>query len=256
MNPLKHMKATALFLLSSATLLFSCKKETEELQTEVPSEYLPAAAGKYFVYRTDSTVYINFGANTVVRSYQEKHQVDALLTDNLGRPAYRIFRYIRDTAGAGAWQPNGSYFITPVANTVEVVENNLRFLKMAAPIKEGTAWKGNHFLPDDAYNAFYDFSNDDGMADWEYTYAGTGETVSLKGKTYSNVLTVLQIDESTNAPVTNGSLYGFRNYAKEQYAKGLGLIYQDFVMWEYQPPLSPRPGYRGFGVKRTLIDHN
>ena len=85
---------------------------------------------------------------------------------------------------------------------MEVVENNLRFLKLAATVKEGTLWKGNRFLPDDAYNAFYDFSNDDGMADWEFVYTGTEETVTVGGKTYNDVLTVLQVDESTNAPAT------------------------------------------------------
>lgn len=256
MNPTKRMKASSFFLLLSGILLFGCKKETEELQVENPQDYISTQSGKYITYRVDSTVFTNFGATTVVRSYQEKHQVDVQISDNLGRPAYRVFRYLRDTAGARAWQPNGSYFITPVNNTVEVVENNLRFLKLAAPVKEGKTWKGNQFLPDDAYTAFYDFSNDDGMSDWEYSYAAAGESLTLAGKKYTDVATVLQVDESTNAPVTNPSLYGFRNYSVEKYAKGLGLVYQEYVMWEYQPPTSPRPGYRGFGVKRTIIDRN
>lgn len=255
MNPLKRMKALSLFL-SAVFLLAGCKKEPETLQPALPKDYLPLQSGKYITYRLDSTVYINFGQGTVLRSYQEKHVVDSLLTDNLGRPSYRVFRYIRDTAGRTAWKPGGSYFVTVTANNVEVIENNLRFLKLAAPVGEGQTWKGNRFLPDDTYNAFYDFSNDDGMADWEYAYASTGGSLTLGGKVYTNVAAVLQIDESTNAPVANASLYGFKNYGTEKYAKSLGLIYQELTMWEYQPPSSPRPGYRGFGVKRSIIDHN
>ena len=255
MNPLSRMKALSLLLLASF-VFGSCKKETETLQPEVPKDYLPTQPGKYITYRTDSTVYINFGAGSTVRSYQEKNLVDSLITDNLGRPSYRVFRFLRDTAGKTPWQPAGTYFITPTENTVEVVENNLRFLKLAAPVQEGTSWKGNRFLPDDPYGSAYDFSNDDGMVDWDYAYTETGESATVGGKNYTNVATVVQVDESTNAPVSNALLYGFKNFSSEKYAKGLGLIYQEYIMWEYQPPSSPRPGYRGFGVKRSIIDHN
>ena len=256
MNPFKLMRAHFLFILFAGILFSSCSKETEEFETEALSEYLPTQTGKYISYRVDSTVFINFGANIIVRSYQEKHQVDALLTDNLGRPAYRVFRYERDEAGAGAWQPSGSYFITPVNNTVEVIENNLRFLKLTSPIKEANTWKGNRFLPTEPYDGFYDFSNDDAMPDWDYTYTDKDRSITLAGKTYANTVTVEQIKDSVNIPVTIQSAYGQINYSVETYAKGIGLIHQEVRMWEYQPPSTPRPGYRGFGIKRSIIDHN
>ena len=79
------MRVYFLFALLSLTLLFSCKKETEEFSTEAITDYLPTQQGKYITYRIDSTVFTNFGATTEVRSYQEKHQVDAQFTDNSGR---------------------------------------------------------------------------------------------------------------------------------------------------------------------------
>lgn len=249
-------KFASILPLLSTVLLFSCKKETEEIQFAEPAAYVPAKSGNYITYRLDSTVYINFGANVVVRSYQEKHQVDSQINDNLGRPAYRVFRFIRDTAGATPWKPSGSYFITPVNNTVEVVENNLRILKLAGPVKEGESWMGNGFLPNDYYGNLYDFGNDDDVSAWEYGYTETSGSATLNGKSYADVATVLQIDEGQNAPLRDAQQYGFRNYSLERYAKGLGLIYQELSMWEYQPPTSPRPGFRGFGVKRTVIDHN
>ena len=256
MNPFKLMRAHLLLFFIGVIFVSGCSKETEEFQTEALAEYLPTQTGKYISYRVDSTIFTNFGANIVLRSYQEKHQVDALISDNLGRPAYRVFRFLRDAAGTGPWQPSGSYFITPVNNTVELVENNLRFLKLAAPIKEGNSWKGNRFLPSDPYGSFYEFSNDDAMADWDYLYTGNGKSLTLGGKTYSNTITVEQIKDSTNIPVTNSGAYGFINYSTNTYAKGIGLIYEEMRMWEYQPPSTPRPGYRGFGIRRSIIDHN
>lgn len=248
------MRANFFFLLLASSLLFSCKKETEELETVSPFTYLPTNTGKYITYRLDSTVVINFGGNIVTRSYQEKHQVDALTTDNLGRPSYRVFRFIRDTLGSTAWKPSGTYFITPSDNTIEVIENNLRFLKLAGPVTEGKTWTGNKFLPLDPYGPLYEFFNDDGMIDWEYMYEGTG-SATINGKQYSDVLTVEQVNDASNIPVTVDAV-GYLNRSIEKYAKDIGLVYQELLMLEYQPTSSPRSGFKGFGVKRSVIDHN
>jgi hypothetical protein len=257
MNTLKQMKTINLLLLLTFVSLFSCKKETEIFQTQAINDYLPVQTGKYITYRIDSTLFTNFGTVTVVRSYQEKHQVDQLTTDNEGRPTYRVFRFLRDVAGSEAWRPNGSYYITPGTETIEVVENNLRFLKLASPVKQDDTWKGNRYLPTDPYGASYSFSNDDNMADWAFTYTNTDETLTLNGETISDVLTVQQADESVNAPVTQPSAYGYINYGVSKYAKNLGLVYEELTMWEYQPNTGGGNGYKtGFGVKRSMIDHN
>ena len=39
--------------------------------------------------------------------------------------------------------------------------------------------------------------------------------------------------------------------------KGIGLIYREFLHWEYQGAQPGRPAYYlGYGVKLTMIDHN
>src|SRR5205085_7933815 len=96
------------YLLAVVTIIvFSCKK-TETFNSEPLNNYLPLTVGKYITYRIDSTVFTNFGRSTEIHKYQVKHVIDALLTDNLGRPAYRVYRYTRDSAGTQPWQPSGS----------------------------------------------------------------------------------------------------------------------------------------------------
>ena len=256
MKTINLMRRTFFTLLGAVALFTGCKKETEQFETEALTAYLPTQTGKFIIYRTDSTVFTNFGTATVVRSYQEKHQVDAMTTDNEGRPTYRVFRSLRNADGSGAWRPAGTFAIVPGDKTVEVVENNLRFLKLAGPIRQDYSWKGNRYLPFDPYGASYAFSNDDNMAEWDYTYTATGETITLNGKTINDVLTVEQINESANAPVTQPGAYGYINYSVNRFAKGIGLVYEELTMWEYQPNPGGT-GYRtGFGVKRSLIDHN
>lgn len=245
-------------LLLGSLVLFSCEKETEEFQTDSLLDYTTLQTGKYITYRLDSTVFVNFGRDTEIHSYQEKHEVDVQITDNEGRTGYRIFRYLRDTAGLEPWKPTGSYIITPTTNTIEVIEDNLRFIKLVLPIKQDMTWKGHRFLPDEPYSTLYSFQNDFDMADWDYTYSALNETINLNGQTIDNVLTVDGINISSNVPVTDLNSYGFIDYMQDRYAKGIGLVYQEFIMWDYQPPNgSVATGYKtGFGVKRSMIDHN
>jgi hypothetical protein len=235
----------------------SCEKETEEVIMEDTSEYQPLSVGKFITYRLDSTVFVNFGRDEEIRSFEEKHVVDAEVLDALGRPAFRIFRFTRDTAGLEPWKTAGTYFITISSNTVEVTENNLRSLRLADPLKLDFEWKGNRYLPTEPFAGKYNFSNDDYMYDWDFTYESTEESLQLKNHLVENVVSIKHVDESINVPISTPTAYASINYAVDKYAKGIGLVYQELEMWEYQPNPGGPSGYKtGFGVKRSMIDHN
>jgi hypothetical protein len=245
-------------LAIAVVMLFSCSKKTEQFDTEAISDYLPLQPGKYITYRIDSLVFTNFQRDIETHSYQVKHLVDTIVTDAIGQPSYRVYRFIRDAAGTGQWVSNGSYFITPLADQIEVVENNLRFIKLHAPMKEGNSWKGNKFLPTDPYEALgYTFGNDDNMKNWDYTYDRFEPSVTYNGETYSDVWTVEQEDASKNVPITDPQFIAFKTRSVEQYAKDIGLVYRQHEIWEYQPNTTgPDPYYIGFGVTMWMIDHN
>lgn len=253
------MRAISLRLLTVlglAAVLWSCEEEKEDLQFETATDYIRLQPGKYITYRLDSTVFPQSGRATEVHSYQEKHLIDAQITDNLGRPSYRVFRFIRDAAGTGAWSAAGTYMITPGAQTVEVIEDNLRMVKLVTPIKEGTTWHSNQYLATNPYEPNYKFNNDDNMAEWETVVESVGESANYGGQTVNDIITLLHQDETLNNPVTDPSTYATRTLSVDKYAKGLGLVFQEYVLWEYQPNPGGT-GYKvGFGVKRSMIDHN
>jgi hypothetical protein len=254
MRPIPILSGILLLIFFS---LSSCSKKTEDLQLEDIAEYMPLTTGKTLTYRLDSTVFTNFGRNTEIHSYDEKHVIDASFTDNLGRTAYRVYRFIRDTSGTKPWTPAGTYAITVTATTVEFSQDNLRTLRLAAPLRLDFAWKGNRHLPTEPYNGLFSFSNDDYMNEWEFVYTRTGETFQVKNHTVSDVITIQHVDESINVPITSPTAYASINYSVDRFAKGIGLVYQELEMWEYQPNPSGPSGYKtGFGVKRSLIDHN
>jgi hypothetical protein len=255
------MRAFSFYLLIFILLSFlitSCKDEIEDFKLESPSEYLSLQPGKYITYRLDSTVFTQTGSVQEVHSYQEKMIVDGEFTDNLGRKSYRLYRFLRNVAGTTPWISAGSFFITPTEGEAEIIENNLRVVKIVAPINEGEIWKGNRFLATDPYKSSYEFSDDNHihLEDWEFSYAGKGETLSLNNQTINNILTVKGPDISVNATISDPKAFGSRTFSIDKYAKNLGLVYQELILWEYQPNPGGTPFRVGFGVKRSMIDHN
>lgn len=123
-------------------------------------------------------------------------------------------------------------------------------------MREGYTWKGNGYLPESPYQDLYQFSNDQDIQTWDYTYSNLGASTTINGKNYDSTVTVTQIDDSTNLPIVYGVPASQTRWI-EKYAKNIGLIYKEVVMWEYQPPTTTNSGYRhGFGIKLTILDHN
>ena len=245
------------------TAMFSCSKKTETLQVDDMRDYLPLQIGSYITYRLDSTVFTNFNKNIEVHAYQLRHVVDAEITDNLGRPAYRVYTYLRDSAGTQPWSPLGTYSITPLQDQIEYTEDNLRVIKMHAPVRDGYSWLGNKYLPPSPYQSLYNFSNDLYIADWEFYYDGSAQPAeTIEGETYNDVLTVQQQYESFNLPPVD-SAYAALTVSVDKFAKGIGLVYRELTMWEQQPNPSGSPPNvtysptrTGFGVRMWMIDHN
>lgn len=245
------MRKIFLLITIIATVTFSsCKKSTDDFKVVSPGDYYPLKVGKYITYSLDSTVFVNFGTVKQVHSYQVRLTIDALITDNLGRPAYRIIRYIRPTSTA-PWVADNTFMAVVTESSVEFIENNMRFLKMKAPVRNGFSWKGNTYI--DTYSLNSDVKY---LDDWDYTYDSLDMKITLGALTIDSTLKVAQRDEVIGNP-SDAASYSEINYGAEKYAKGLGLIYRNFLHIEYQPP---RPGVgaysQGYGVKMTMIDHN
>lgn len=255
------------FFIFIAVLIFSCKKkdvfdDTDFQKQRLTELIIPLQPGKYITYRLDSIVFPNFGRLTEVHKYLVKHVVDSAITDNLGRPSFRIFTFLSDSAGTQPWQPNGSYFITVLDDHVELIEDNLRVIKIHVPVRDGNKWKGNTYLASDPYGAEYNFSNDDNMADWDFYFdGGLQSSVSIDGNTYNDVYTITENDDID--PVNDPSDYGSESISREIYSKNVGLVYRELTLWEQQPNPSGNPPNItydpfkiGFGIKMWMVDHN
>jgi len=238
-------------LLLAATLT-ACTKQNEIFTTAPLADYFPLKVGKFISYRLDSTVYINFGQKDTVITYQVKDTVETQITDNLGRPAFRIVRYFRKNS-TQPWVANNTFMAIASGNTMEFVENNLRFQKLQLPIKDGYSWKGNKYIDAYSLNSSVKY-----LDDWNYMYDSVNVPLTINGFNFPSTLKVEQRDEFLGQdPKIPNTQYAERNYSVEKYAKNTGLVYKEFLHWEYQGTQPGRQAfYSGYGVKLTVTGYN
>ncbi|MDQ2718868.1 MAG: hypothetical protein M3Z26_03760 [Bacteroidota bacterium] len=213
------------------------------------SDYYPLQVGKYITYNLDSTVFLSFGKTDSIMHYQAQDRVDAQITDNIGRPAFRVIRYLRQDS-TQEWVPNNTFMVVPTENSLEYDENNLRFVKLRLPIKQGFSWKGNSFI--DTYSQYSDVKY---LDDWDYIYDSIGVPLTINSLTIDSTLKVGERDEFLGQdPSLPNTDYAEKTYSVEKYGKGIGLIYREFLHWEYQSVNNN--SYTGYGIKMSIIDHN
>jgi hypothetical protein len=241
----------ASFGIITILFFYSCKKQTETFASASINNYYPLQTGKTYLYRLDSTIPAPFGASLIVKSYQAKDSIESTFIDNEGRESYRIFRYTRDTLATQPWRFAATYFATPANKTLEYVDNNLRFIKLHLPIREGYTWKAHSFIDTKSINTPISY-----LDEWEYEYRNVDENYKVLNKSFDSTITVFQHDETTPAGPFNPNNYQQRNFGQEIYAKGVGLIYKEFLHWTWQ--ITPKQGYEdgSYGVRLRLISHN
>jgi hypothetical protein len=236
-------------LFCIAFLITSCKKN-QPLLTEDAKDYFPLQVGKQITYQVDSTNYIGYTVTPTITKYFAKDSITNVIKDNLGRDSYRVNRYIKSNL-AHQWQPSSSYYITPLEKSIEVVENNLRVIKLMNPVTSTFTWKGNSYLESQGPNSNIAF-----MYDWEFLYDSIKAQRSYNNLVFPETITVTQVD-TEDGTFSNPLGYSEKNYSKEVYARNVGLIYKDFLHWSYQPPNGSTPGYRsGYGIRLSIIDKN
>ena len=218
--------------------------------TDGPSDYYPMHLGNYIIYRMDSLKYFNVGSKETVISYLAKEIVEDSITDNLGRPSYRVTRYLSDTNGTSPWVPSIAYMVTPLKTSVEVVENNLRFIKLVTPVQDGITWNGNAYI--DTKSDYSQFQYMDG---WNYTYAKTGLPYVVIAGTIPQTVTVNEADAVTG--LGDGS-FTQTIYSAEIYGKHIGIIYKRFLYSVYQSPNVEYPAGAtiGYGLTFNMVSHN
>ena len=235
---LKYGLAATLFF-ALIYVLVSCKNSTLEPNLQqVGYTYFPVEKGQYKVYKVEESTlkYPNI-KDTV--AYLIKESVSDSFASPNGELAYRIIRYrFSDTNKVANyltlnWRTDSVWSVRRGANTAIRTENNVAYLKLIFPIKEGTNWNVNQF-------------NEWGSSNPEtYRVRDYNKPFQVEGRRYNNTLKVLQ--RFDNSCLAN-------DQRSEIYADGVGLIYKTTEVETYDQNCSKQV-IQGRKVKQSLMDY-
>ncbi len=220
----------SLFLLASLCLFFftDCKDKTtlDDFSVDFGYDYFPLEVGKYREYQVDSTTY-DIGPNESVIVLNSttfvREEITDTITDNLGRLGYKVERSERASA-EDSWQIKDVWMAISTDEQAERLEENLRFIKMIFPLKEGAIWDGNRFI-DEFTTVQIAGETVEVFKSWEYEVTSIGEQAVVNNELFDDVIEIQQAD--------NENLIELRE-SKEQYARGIGMIYREMRILDSQ----------------------
>ena len=216
------------WLLPALALLLSgaCQKsEVETLERDYGYAYYPLEVGREYIYEVDSIVFREGAAGAIAdssRTLVRERIVDTLI-DNTGATRYRIERYERHSP-AEPWQIKRVGTAARSDRQAFRTEDNLRFIVLVFPLRAAVTWDGNRYLPD---GVFFEGSSRlvDLFKGWSYEVQSVDAPATVGDLRFDAVSTI-SLADSENA-------IEYRR-ATEQYARGVGLIYREWIILDTQ----------------------
>ncbi|HPQ07764.1 MAG TPA: hypothetical protein PK995_00890 [Bacteroidia bacterium] len=196
-------------------LFSSCKKDNVSTTLDLGKDYFPVSIGHYIVYDVDSTVYDEITHQPTTYKYRLKEIITQSFINDENTTSYRLERYIKYFDSTKSydqipWQIKNVWTIIPYSNSIEKVEENIRYVKLIFPIKQNSQWDGN------AKNT---------LGEKKYNYEYIDNSENINNIHFDKVLKVKQYEYR--------SLIKYQN-EYEKYAKNVGLVYKEMINLESQ----------------------
>ncbi|MFL5763096.1 MAG: hypothetical protein ACJ77K_04080 [Bacteroidia bacterium] len=208
-------KVTSFFFFSLILAGFSCKKEKDP-PVDLGYDYFPEKVGKFVIYDVDSFYYDDFTSSIDTFKFQIKEKIQSVYNDAQGRATLRLERYIKNYSAsvpynAMPWTIKDVWAANRLATTAEKVEENVRYVKLAFPVKKGQEWNGNA-------------QNTNGGLTYSYLFFDQPRTIG--GNAFDSVLQVNQQNSETLIS---------KDFFIEKYARRTGMVYKQGIHVESQP---------------------
>jgi hypothetical protein len=201
------LKLFSKFLLLVGVLLWNCHSEDFHPQ-DSGEDLMPMKVGSFIVYNIDETRYSEV-APVQKSNYQLRVSVIDSFPNDEGTVTYVLTRNKRLSASA-SWQNIDTWSARPSATEIVVNEQNVSFVKLSFPIKNGSKWNGNKFNT---------------IGEDEYTVIAHNEPAVFGGISFDRTTTVLEED--------NDDHIVFLDQRKSVYARGVGLVYRELTQLNY-----------------------
>jgi hypothetical protein len=251
------MKIVLLSHILAAALLFSfhsCKSEEDTyLSLPLQADYLPLFPGKYAEYVVDSLI---FDPKAPIPSYARTVLVRELVTDTFrltdGQLAYRIERSERP-ADTLPWQVTQVLSAALEENRIVIREDNLAFIRLVLPPRQGLQWDGNAFL-DPATVVSVAGENLEMFKNWSYRIAEDPVAWEIDSLLrFDSVVTVSEADDENLIELRRSTA---------RYAKGVGLVYREAWILDTQCVTDcmgmtwEEKAEKGYILRQRITNHN
>lgn len=227
-------------LIGILSVVVACKKDSDNSDIDFKSDYFVDEIGTFIVYQVDSTLYNDFTGEVTSKSLTVKDKVVEEFQDNMNRASKRWERFVYDSTSKD-WVAARSFYTVEQKQSIERVEENIRFISFVFPPKKDLTWKGNRFI-EAVDNLKY-------LGDWTYQFTTVDVPQNILGENYNQTASILLRDKETAIE---------KVFAKEIYARGIGLVYKEWWHLETQK-ISDLPwqdkAESGYIVKWQAIDY-
>ncbi len=208
----------------------SCTEKIISVNNVFGPSYFPLNHGHAITYRVDSTIYDDFGqGNVYTNSYYMKDVVDSSFVDLQNQTSHVVLRYMRPISDSN-FKLVKSYVVTLNNRRIEVIEENLRYIKLIFPFSTSETWLGNNFIGSNGSTDIQWLDN------WVYRYGAFGGTYSYGNFSCDSIVTVDQNSlEKYDGDTISTTQYGYVKIATEKYAKDKGMVYKQLHYWKKDP---------------------
>ena len=188
----------------SALLAFanvSCNETREVGPETLGFEYYPLNVGQSRIYDVEEIRYLITGFDTTV--YQLRETIFDSIT-SLDQVNYLLRREVRASSD-DEWESDSVWTVTRTSSYLSITENNIPFIKLTFPVREGREWDGNSLNTKSALTYYYQ------------------QVTSPLIDSINNERHIRLIIEDIEENVTGVDL------RSEVYVEGIGLVEKDYL---------------------------
>lgn len=203
MNITKSIFFVVITLIFPFAFILSCKKDLA-LPPDLGYNYYPTTVGWYIEYEIDSIVYNDFTNSIDTIHYFLKEVIESEFENASDSISFRIERFKKNNI-TDEWIISDVWFGTRNKRYIIRSEENIPYVKMIFPVKNGARWNGN------TYNT---------LQEQIYEYIKKDESFQINNLSFDSTVTIKQLE--------NINLIE-KQESKEVYARNIGLIYKEII---------------------------
>jgi hypothetical protein len=198
------MNQDLILLLLCFSLFIACnKKDDANTPGDFGDAYYPFSAGSFVEYEIEAFYYDDFFTPVKIDTLHFfcREVLDSSFLDAAQRKSFKVLRYTKEEVD-DTYALSDVWYATRTNDRLEIVEENVRFIKLTFPLRFGNVWDGNAL-------------NTSPKENYQVGYIGKPEV--LNGMPYKEVVQVVHFYEENLIE---------KRFQEERFAKGIGMIYK------------------------------